>query len=538
MKCHEPMMHEMDRTAGDTNLGCCKHVASAAPQVLTNLAIPRSSANATNPVPIVSSIRKRYVATQNIIVGGLLIHQTRAKFDECKGKLGSIAGNECSEATDVSTDAFGVDPVFISTSSLYDAQVQNLVCCRSDVAGQFAQGNAANSTLTAGAEMDDTDGAKEGAFYARSELNKQGTPFGFFSQSLDGRVDGFAVLVDINLREAAFSRVMAYLEEGFFLDQYTKTLSVELLTYNGQHRYLCALVVTFTFTEGGQIEIDYSTNTADVQPYFYDRNDKGAERMFNLRVGMEAFFVLLVFLMLLVEVMELVQCVVATGSVTGYFASLWNYIDLTSIALLSVCIAFWGLMLTRFVTFTTLHRYDVYLDNSQAARLLEMGQGGSPLRAFVDMVNDFNTIVNMQVLYVTFHGVNIFLCLLRFLKHCDFQPRMGVVTRTLSRAFLDLVHFFALVAIVLGIYTFLGQIVFGSHVQQFSTLAQASRTVISWSLAGDDRGVGDALFELPGQLATAGVLYYITFAVIMLLMLLNFLIAIISDSYPTLNPKS
>ena len=46
-----------------------------------------------------------------------------------------------------------------------------------------------------------------------------------------------------------------------------------------------------------------------------------------------------------------------------------------------------------------------------------------------------------------------------------------------------------------------------------------------------DRGVGDELFELPGELAVAGVLYYTSFAVIMLLMLLNFLIAIISEAY-------
>ena len=103
MKCHDLMMHEMERAAGDTGFGCCKHVASAAPQGLTPLAIPKSSANVTNPVPTVSSVQNRFVATQNVIVGGVMIHQTRAKYDECKGKLGSIAGNQCPEATETST---------------------------------------------------------------------------------------------------------------------------------------------------------------------------------------------------------------------------------------------------------------------------------------------------------------------------------------------------------------------------------------------------------------------------------------------------
>jgi hypothetical protein len=53
---------------------------------------------------------------------------------------------------------------------------------------------------------------------------------------------------------------------------------------------------------------------------------------------------------------------------------------------------------------------------NQAARLLEMNQGGAAMREFVGMVNDFNDIMAHQVLYITFHGINIFLCLLRFLK--------------------------------------------------------------------------------------------------------------------------
>ena len=321
--------------------------------------------------------------------------------------------------------------MFISTSSLYDAQTQALACCRSDLAGAMAQGNAPNSTSTlqaiARAEAAGIEGAVAGAFYARGELNNQGTPYGFFSQPLEGRADGFAVLIDINLREAAFNRVLAYLEEGFFLDKYTKTLTVELMTYNGQRRYLCALAVTFAFTPGGNIEIDYSANTVNAQPYYYDAHDASAERVYYLRVSMEALFVLLVLLMLFMEVVDLFRCVAATGSVHGYFASVWNYVDLASITLMCVCVVFWGTMLGRFSDFDVSHRYDVYLNNNQAARLLELDQGGSPLTAFSNVVHEFGTIVAMHVLYITFHGVNIFLCLLRFLKYCDFQPRMGVV---------------------------------------------------------------------------------------------------------------
>ena len=55
---------------------------------------------------------------------------------------------------------------------------------------------------------------------------------------------------------------------------------------------------------------------------------------------------------------------------------------------------------------------------------------------------------------------------------------------------------------------------FGDKVQQFSSLAQSAQAVIGWTLSGNDRGAGERLFELPGNLAVAGAVYYTTFAMI------------------------
>ena len=67
---------------------------------------------------------------------------------------------------------------------------------------------------------------------------------------------------------------------------------------------------------------------------------------------------------------------------------------------------------------------------------------------------------------------------------------------------------------------------------------QAAQTIIAWTLSGDDRGVGEELFDLPGNLAVAGALFYMTFSFITTLMLLNFLIAILSDGYMRVQEES
>ena len=62
------------------------------------------------------------------------------------------------------------------------------------------------------------------------------------------------------------------------------------------------------------------------------------------------------------------------------------------------------------------------------------------------------------------------LFVLRILKALDFQPRMALVTRTISSAFTDLLHFFALFAIIFVGYCVAGYLLFGHQFQSFSSL--------------------------------------------------------------------
>lgn len=59
---------------------------------------------------------------------------------------------------------------------------------------------------------------------------------------------------------------------------------------------------------------------------------------------------------------------------------------------------------------------------------------------------------------------SIFFMILRILKHMHFQPRMGVLTRTLVEAGPDIMNFFILWTIVFLGYSFMGHLVFGRSV--------------------------------------------------------------------------
>jgi len=50
-------------------------------------------------VAVASSLRQRFVATKNVIVAGVLLHQTRSAKDQCIGKFGAkIGGQSCPDS--------------------------------------------------------------------------------------------------------------------------------------------------------------------------------------------------------------------------------------------------------------------------------------------------------------------------------------------------------------------------------------------------------------------------------------------------------
>ena len=516
MRCHEPAFLSSGNRLESVENGCCVPVMSTEGNslVLPNFLIPKLSSNATDPVPVDDSVnRRRYIAGKNVVIGGLLMHQVRHAQNTCPGKFGTkgegeetLSGEVCQDLKNTDSSPFGVDPAFISTS-----------------------------TLHAGLEVNPV------TYYESSEMNPRGVPYGFYSVDFEKREKGFPIFIDINAAENAFNRVMTYLENGFYLDKYTKSFTVEILTYNGDLRYFCRYVSEFSFTQAGSILVKSTADAMDSQPYYYDPNDKQAESLYIVRRVFEAIFCVSCLLTLSVELFQLIVAVWIDGHPGAYFSSIWNYIELASIAMHICTVVMWVLHVEAMRKFDAKLSYDVYVDpqHSQEARFLKFDENGSTLKYFVDKVmDDFVVILNNRGIYVTINGINIFLCLLRFFKAADFQPKLGIVTRTVGKSFQELAHFFALLSMVCLMYLIFGQVVFGDKAQQFSNLSQSAQTVISWTLSGDDRGAGQRLFELPGNLAIAGAVYYTTFALLTTLMLLNFLIAIFSEGYMRVQDES
>jgi hypothetical protein len=125
--------------------------------------------------------------------------------------------------------------------------------------------------------------------------------------------------------------------------------------------------------------------------------------------------------------------------------------------------------------------------------------------------------------------VNIVLCLLRILKLMDFQPRLGVITHTMFLAASDLGHFFFIFSIIFIAFSLTGHLMFGYFASSFSDAGTAINTCFN-NLLGDTSWF-DQVQQLQGLQHFVGTAYFWIFQICMVLILLNFLLAIICDAF-------
>ena len=147
-----------------------------------------------------------------------------------------------------------------------------------------------------------------------------------------------------------------------------------------------------------------------------------------------------------------------------------------------------------------------------------------------DMFLEMKNLVDYMQLYMTLSGINIILILGRILKLMDFQPRLGVITHTLSLAFADLMHFFIIFIMIFMGYAFIGHVIFGFQSVHFSDMTHSTNSLFQ-NLLGDITYFLDDFKNATGITFFVGMIYFYSFNIFVFMILFNFLLAIICDAF-------
>ncbi len=441
-----------------------------------------------------SDTRARSVASNNRILGGILLHTQRYKRETCKdsSQFHYISKEEGCRSNSLSTEPYGADPVFLRSSSL---------------------------------NVDPNVFMAKHNYYNMSDINQVsslGLPYGFhyLESESSSRYSGYPVLLDVNLGQQRAREFLAYVKEGMYLDQNTKDLLVQMVTYNSEMKLFANTAINFEFEEGGRITMETIVQSFRVEQYNTANGDR--------RQKIEIVFVIFTTINIVMEAFELVGALCNKRGLfgrTGYLRSFWNYVDIASLCTIIYSVSIWLKFSERASEYAPQLQYDIY--DSLTSRGNFLSSNDEAMRHALESFNDAGAMSDEFLLYITINGISIILLVSRTLKLLDFQPKMGLVTRTLENAAADLAHFTALFSLVFVLFAIDAYLVFGSSIEDFSTISKACHTCF-YILLGEI-GVVDKLFEHPSYFTA--VTFYYSYLFLAYFCLLNCLLALLIESY-------
>ncbi|CAI5956977.1 unnamed protein product [Closterium sp. NIES-64] len=217
------------------------------------------------------------------------------------------------------------------------------------------------------------------------------------------------------------------------------------------------------------------------------------------------------------------------GSVLSYFCLVWNWVDMLSLALQLAAVVIW-VVLWRYVdAFDMQPRYDIYYTLLEMPRYWAVPNPPTGFIGATQAFAELRNIINLRAVYFALQGINVFFMMIRLLKVMDFQPYLGVITRSLSLATPSLLHFFLLSFAVFFCFSMYGYLVFGGALEMFSTVLESMFSCFLLLL--NDNSSAFFFQRLESWDLIAAMLFFFMFIVFMVFILLNFLIAIIVDAF-------
>ena len=144
---------------------------------------------------------------------------------------------------------------------------------------------------------------------------------------------------------------------------------------------------------------------------------------------------------------------------------------------------------------------------------------------------DLEEVADKMQLYRTLASSVLLTALFSLLQYSELNDKMALITRTVAVAFQDILYFMILAFIVFFVFALVGHLLFGGELVEWSELGKSINT--AWTLVQGEYGfdmletAGDSSFFQ----SFVTTIYFYSYMLMVLLLLMNMLIAILMDGY-------
>mmetsp|Transcript_20507 Transcript_20507/g.52686 ORF Transcript_20507/g.52686 Transcript_20507/m.52686 type:complete len:701 (-) Transcript_20507:753-2855(-) len=298
---------------------------------------------------------------------------------------------------------------------------------------------------------------------------------------------GGGFIITLANEEDAKVKVLS-LQAEKWVDMKTRAVFFDMVFYNDNLNMFCAVRLLFEFLPTGSVRPNPQFRTFVLNRYQWSS-------IRDYVVAILEFILVAFILKYIVE--EIVE--IAKGGIKPYLKQFWNFVDWTNLIVFGVVI---GMRLR-----TTLEVIGFIADPSlfEAANLQTLGW-------YFDQEQTLN-------------GVNALICWLKVFKYLKITRRMTQLSRTITKAIIDIAIFACvLLLFVLG-YGVFGFMVFGTDNPEYMTMTVSIQTLFR-AIFGDF----DAR-AISQNDSLLGPIYLFSWIMIAVALLLNMFIAILTEAY-------
>ena len=479
------------------------------------------------PQPVVAppgQPKVRFVNPYNRLVGPIMITQRRRLQGNCTQVVnegiklwaegGLSDGEGCRQGAGEYTDDFyGLDPAFVPGTDLYDG---NLV-----PEEYYQRSERLNKTV------------QESSSKGIVVVTSASVPMGFFPYKYDSsnqtfkapgtyresEGSAFRIYFDTQISQSQAHNMLSFMKDGGFIDSLTSEIEVQLIAFNAELNRFTFLRFSFDWTIGGSIKWEYWLESIVLD--LYDLPSGVAQ------FTMEIIVVVMLGINILLELIDLSVCF-RSNKVLEYVTDPGNLFDWCHFLFFGLSIYTW-LDINRLVNAFELRRdaYPVLADPWADARVFTVVPAKEEL--YLTFRTDILTIATLMRLYNSCAGMTIILFVFRLLKALDFQPIMGIVTRTLVAASFDMIHFVVLYGLISCGFAISGFLIFGHQFYSMRNFDDAFFMLFDIVIAMDT----GAFWDQMSHAASYDLFQFYIWGWVILgfFLLINIFMAIIIDSY-------
>lgn len=253
----------------------------------------------------------------------------------------------------------------------------------------------------------------------------------------------FTALLDYKRPRAELKHTIKQLRKYDWIDKSTTWLEIKYHLLNLQLGTYTQVILQFEFSRGGRVTPTHRAESSIVNPY------AGALAAWGI---LDALWIAFQIYTIATEGRDL--CEDGWREYCRGAAGAWNSLDWLQIVITFIVAGIW---------FTIVG----YLSSLLTA-------AGNGVAAPSDFVSTIETIEQYNIWYKLFSVVNLLILVTRFFKGFAAQPRLAIVVESITRAAVDLAHWFIIFVCLLLTFVMLALFLFGHRVESFAEPTSAT----------------------------------------------------------------